>query len=717
MLLSIVMIVKNEEKILEKTLKSLTTLRNSVESELIIVDTGSTDDTIKISKKYTENVYFHNWNNDFSSMRNISISYAKGEWLLILDADEILIDSSTIVKFFKDGLDKKFNSASIQLKNLYSYDKKLYGYCSVLRLFKNIDFKYSGKVHEQPMYKNPIFNNVADFEHYGYLFEDEEIRINKVKRNEELLFEELKENESSPYINYQLGKNFIILGKYQEALDYLEKSYELYSELESAPGYLITSLVKTYLYLGKHKKCEKLCLKYIKKDMNNIDIYYYMAQAQVDLGKYENSIDSYKRYIYLLDNYEVSTQAKSLFSDTDTVGLRDEAIITLIKVYYKLEKYDLVISEYDNIEDIEKKKNVYFSLFMSLYKLNKFEYIKNYYKQVSNSKVEKNSFYRDIEEVINNIKDDEKDYIYKILCDIEGNYGLLNQIRMNKHVSIDKRKEILNEEKEVIYAYIIKTVFEENIDLLDIFYEMEYVWIEKYLKYLLAFERSFNLKLYKYIINSPNTSEIEKIRVYKVISKVVLEHISLSDEKYKDIFYIYIMYSYKYIKYIYSNLSDFELIKFVCNDLDKFTIEFKHILDIKNKLSNADEKLEYIHNMRKLLNEYPFYNKIIKILINELEENLKENQEFKELKESFIISIENMIENGKINDAKLLVEDYSKTFIDDVNILNIKGILYMFENKFNEADFMLKKALSLDLENEDTIYNIEYLKSLRETQK
>lgn len=106
MLLSIVMIVKNEEKILEKTLKSLTTLRNSIESELIIVDTGSTDDTIKISKKYTEKVYFHNWNNDFSSMRNISISYAKGEWLLILDADEILIDSSTIVKFFKDGLDK-----------------------------------------------------------------------------------------------------------------------------------------------------------------------------------------------------------------------------------------------------------------------------------------------------------------------------------------------------------------------------------------------------------------------------------------------------------------------------------------------------------------------------------------------------------------------------------------------------------------------------------
>ncbi|MDC0804956.1 glycosyltransferase, partial [Clostridium paraputrificum] len=92
MLLSIVMMVKNEERYLEKTLKSLDGIRKLIDAELVILDTGSTDSTIEIANKFTSNVYFEKWNYDFSDMRNKSISYAKGEWVLILDADEVLID-------------------------------------------------------------------------------------------------------------------------------------------------------------------------------------------------------------------------------------------------------------------------------------------------------------------------------------------------------------------------------------------------------------------------------------------------------------------------------------------------------------------------------------------------------------------------------------------------------------------------------------------------
>ena len=75
MLLSVAMIVKNEEKNLDRCLKALNKLEGKIEYEIVVVDTGSEDDTINIAKKYTENVYMHKWNNNFADMRNISIDY------------------------------------------------------------------------------------------------------------------------------------------------------------------------------------------------------------------------------------------------------------------------------------------------------------------------------------------------------------------------------------------------------------------------------------------------------------------------------------------------------------------------------------------------------------------------------------------------------------------------------------------------------------------
>ena len=122
MLLSVVMIVKNEEKYLDKTLHALKDLRRDIDSELIILDTGSTDNTVEIAKKYTDKVYFAKWNDNFADMRNISISYASGDWILILDADEKLTNYDKLKEFFYSDTHKKYNSATIELKNIF--DKK-----------------------------------------------------------------------------------------------------------------------------------------------------------------------------------------------------------------------------------------------------------------------------------------------------------------------------------------------------------------------------------------------------------------------------------------------------------------------------------------------------------------------------------------------------------------------------------------------------------------
>ncbi|HQF33746.1 MAG TPA: glycosyltransferase, partial [Petrotogaceae bacterium] len=62
MLLSICMMVKNEERHLEECLQSLQPLVKELGAEIIVVDTGSTDSTVEIAKKYTDKLYFHEWN-------------------------------------------------------------------------------------------------------------------------------------------------------------------------------------------------------------------------------------------------------------------------------------------------------------------------------------------------------------------------------------------------------------------------------------------------------------------------------------------------------------------------------------------------------------------------------------------------------------------------------------------------------------------------------
>lgn len=84
--ISLCMIVKNEEKVLARCLNSIADLMD----EIIIVDTGSTDQTKKIAMKYTNHVYDFEWIHDFSAARNFAFSKATKEYIYSADADEVL---------------------------------------------------------------------------------------------------------------------------------------------------------------------------------------------------------------------------------------------------------------------------------------------------------------------------------------------------------------------------------------------------------------------------------------------------------------------------------------------------------------------------------------------------------------------------------------------------------------------------------------------------
>lgn len=161
--ISVCMMVKNEEKNLPRALDSV---KDWVD-EIIVVDTGSTDRTVEIAESYGAKVYHHPWEHDFSKHRNQSISYATGDWLLILDADEEL-DQETAPQLRK--LTKAPQGVNGLLFELYN-DVTAGGQTFVLhpRFFRNgVGFYYQGKVHNRPTVPGEVARTTVRLIHYGY---------------------------------------------------------------------------------------------------------------------------------------------------------------------------------------------------------------------------------------------------------------------------------------------------------------------------------------------------------------------------------------------------------------------------------------------------------------------------------------------------------------------------------------------------------------------
>ena len=158
--ISVCMIVKNEEKVLARCLDSLAGLWE----ELIIVDTGSTDATKEIAKKYTREVYDFAWNGNFSDARNYSFSLAHCDYIYAADADEVL-DEENRQKFLalKSVLEEKSEVEIVQMyygnqlsqNSIYNFDKEYRP-----KLYKRLrKFMWQEPIHEAVRLEPVVFDS------------------------------------------------------------------------------------------------------------------------------------------------------------------------------------------------------------------------------------------------------------------------------------------------------------------------------------------------------------------------------------------------------------------------------------------------------------------------------------------------------------------------------------------------------------------------------
>lgn len=702
MLLSIGMMVKNEEKNLDKCLSSVMPLVDNLGAELIIVDTGSEDKTVEISKKYTDKLYFHKWNNDFSAMRNITISYATGDWFFVVDGDEVLADTEEIIKFFKSGEYKNYNAASL---NVRSFSKKnnstKFGDLESIRLFKNDGyFKYVGVVHNQPLYKEPIKKIDSIINHYGYINDDAELMEKKFIRTSTLLKQELLKQPNNIYYRYQLSVSYMMHGDIAEALDEISKAYNAYNKLDnknkSEHKYILGEYGGILLANKKTKECELMCnksLDFFRKDEPcRLDLLFYLAKSQSLQGDFANSITNYKKYLDLWEKIDSRQIEADISIKVQTISDYDVAYNDMALMYYELKDYENTIKNILKISNVDKMNRLSSLLINSYINANKIDQIIKLYEENTKNKDNEKTLEK-IEIEIENVKlnkDNKK--VVDILetkfsqINVEVLYKKLNILRKTTNDSERIRiyDEIIDYEKlndvGAFYGELIYTAIENDYDISKLINKLNDTNVSAFLDYCNRKYKDFYEKLYDY--TEKNTfiggdNSLNNLRIKIIFTRALLILHSKDEGIYKNVFRYYTSAGIELISKIYFPEVLNDDLLYLINDYEH---RFFYYLLKANKIEQSN-KIEYIHNLKHALKCNPKMHKGIKIMMNEFKEeekniNSKYNAEMESLKKMLLENIEVLISHGKYKDALSIIEEYEKSLGKDLEILFYKSDIF-----------------------------------------
>ncbi len=308
--ISLCMIVRNEESYLPECLESVADVVN----EIIIVDTGSTDNTKKIAESFGATVFDFTWVDDFSKARNYSLSKASNDWILYLDADE--------------RLDKNSINELVEL----SFQKRKAGYyCKVvspsastgnpsvmkyIRFFRNLNNpNFEGKVHEQiipNLKKNgfEILDSNISIIHIGYDVNEDKLK-NKAKRNLDLLLKDYRQNPSS-YNAFQIGQSYLFMNEHGKANEYFLKVQKR-NDLDNE------HMAQTYRYLaafalsnGELNKAENLAKEGLRLQPHSPLLNVVLANIYLEKHNFKDA-SVYAKNAYIFNSEFLSGERETGF--------------------------------------------------------------------------------------------------------------------------------------------------------------------------------------------------------------------------------------------------------------------------------------------------------------------------------------------------------------------------------------------------------------------
>lgn len=345
---SLVMIVKDEERFINRCLSSAA----SYVDELIVVDTGSSDQTMSIAASYGAKLFDYPWSGDFAAARNFALDQSSCDWCLVLDADEYIINDCR--EAFQEFIAQERAVGIIKRIDAFEgtdgiNEEQIY----IGRLFPS-ECRYTGAIHEQLITNLPAKRVGIDIYHDGYLGQT------KSSRNIPILVKMIEAHPQDPYFHYQIAKEYRGLKEHDQAYSHLNQAYQNITRRERYAPSLIVNYLYAIIAAGRYEEgmavieSEQYFLN-AYPDFHFVSALFILELVSSDPGKYSANLPLiemlYKRALQLGDQgQEGSVTGTGSFAAHHNLGVYYE---TTGQMQLALEQYRLAAA-YDYVPSIQR---------------------------------------------------------------------------------------------------------------------------------------------------------------------------------------------------------------------------------------------------------------------------------------------------------------------------------------------------------------------------
>lgn len=331
--ISLCMIVKDEEEMIAACLQSV----SSIVDDIVIVDTGSTDGTISIAQQFTDRIYHFRWRDHFAEARNYALDQVQGDWVLWLDADEV-VDMEDEELWRQSFLTKAktFDALLLSLRNYYgpyANEMEVYLYSSFRLLRVAAGLRYKQAIHEHLDLSRGKYRLDSDpvpgisIRHYGYLDPMVEKKRKSV-RNLELLKKEKATAGYDPWIDYHVASEHYRQRDYVQAFDSVNHAIKRFLENSQFPPSLVYKLKYEILLVAGRSDLALAGIEHaIMMYPDYVDLYYYKGLFQFRSGKFREAIQTFAKCIELGENNRyLVLKGSGSYMSTYMVGRSLEAL-------------------------------------------------------------------------------------------------------------------------------------------------------------------------------------------------------------------------------------------------------------------------------------------------------------------------------------------------------------------------------------------------------